>query len=369
MQSATLADLTGAKFPASAHITVATAANDAGVAVALSEYRTEGSASLAPAYGAEGDIAVIEDDLETVHWVSVPADFPEVTNIALSPDASRLALVSNLTSYDEPTADTTISVIDVATGEEILRSDPFIAPMGAFFQWVEDGNAIVYLTDNTIHRLELTADATELYASNGTLMLMPATTQPNLVHLKEQINDAEANLVILTTDTGDVVTVAGDPWFPGTTPVMHWTDQLHPIVVITGDGWNIVDPRTGASLTTPEGSAAPSPVTEDENGQMRLRQLDIVARNAPVSAVMLEDGSIATFDLQGTEPTISTWPAAPEDASGQIRMSPDGTVLIAGQGTWEGEDGPWWSLDLTNPDAEWVPGPDGSRVTWLVPTP
>lgn len=370
MQSATLADLTGAKFPASAHITVATAANNAGIAVSLSQYRTEGSATLAPAYGAEGDVAVIGDDLETVHWVSVPADFPEVTNISLSPDASQLALVSNLTSYEEPTANTTISVIEVATGEEIVRSDPFIAPAGAFFQWAENGNAITYITDSTAYRLELEPDAiaTELYASDGTLMLMPATTQSNLLHLKEQTSDGNANLVILETDTGDVVTVAGDPWFRGTTPVMHWTDQLHPIVVVTSDGWNIVDPRTGESLMTPAGSADTSPVTQDEDGQMRLRQLDIVAQQAPVSAVMLEDSTIATFELRGAEPTIAAWPAPPEDASGQIRISPDGSALIAGQGTWEGEEGPWWSLDLTNPDAEWTPGPDGSRITWLAPT-
>ncbi|HWV35759.1 MAG TPA: hypothetical protein VNZ55_09000, partial [Thermomicrobiales bacterium] len=130
---------------------------------------------------------------------------------------------------------------------------------------------------------------------------------------------------------------------------------------------NIVDPRTGEPLMTAEGTADVSPVTQDANGQMRLRELDIVADDAPVSAVLLEDGTIATFDLSGNEPVIESRPGAPEEASGTIRLSPDGTVLIAGQGTWKGEDGPWWSLDLTNPDAEWVQGPEGSKVTWLVP--
>ncbi|HWV22595.1 MAG TPA: hypothetical protein VNZ58_00240, partial [Thermomicrobiales bacterium] len=203
MKSATLSDLTDAKFPASHSITVATALSGKGVAVAFSEYKSEGSSTLASTYGAQGDVAVIADDLETMHWVSVPAYFPEVTNISLSPDASKLAFISNLTSYSAPTATTAISVVDVATGEEIVRSEEFIAANGAFFQWVEDGTAIVYMTDNSVYRLDLTPGSTptELYSSEGALMLMPATTQSNLVHLKEQISDEETNLVILTTDS------------------------------------------------------------------------------------------------------------------------------------------------------------------------
>ena len=373
MRSATLSELTGAKFPASHSITVATALNGKGVAVAFSEYKSEGSSTLARSYGAQGDVAVISNDLETVHWVTVPADFPMVTNLSLSPDASKLAIVSDLTTFDDPTPNTMISIIDVTSDEEIARTDLFTAPGSAFLQWAEDGNAMVYATANTVYRLEFAAGATptELYVSDGTLMLMPATTQPNLVRVDETISENESNLIILTTDSDDVVKVEGKPWFRGTTPVMHWTEELAPILVKPNDPagmTQIVDPVTGQPMMDAI-DAPPLSTPSPEQQTWWPQELVTTATDAPVSIVDPGNGDLMVIDLAGESPSSHPIPTTPGDGSGRLRLSPDGTTLIAGQGTWEGEDGPWWSLDLTNPDAEWVPGPEGSKVTWLVPTP
>ncbi len=370
MTWSTLPDLTGAKFPSSAHLVVATAANQEGVAVAASEYRTEGSATLQPAVGARGDVAVIEDDLESVHWVSIPEDFPEVTNISLSPDASRLAFVSNLTSHSAPTAQTTISVVDVATGEEVVRSEPFIAPLYAFFQWVEDGDAVIYTTKNAVYRLPLqpNATATELYAGDGTLMLMPSTTQPNLVHVQERLDDETSNLVILTTDTGEVTTVAGKPWFAGTTSVMVWTDQLAPIVVMPNDGAGdalVVHPVSGTQITDPVDTRSTPPADDQEEWfPPRLVQ---TASHAPISVLDPGTGTLLAIDLSGTEAVVRELPPLPEDVQGDIRLSPDGTMVVVGGATWESEPSPSWQLDLTIQGSEWVKIPEGAGITWLVP--
>jgi hypothetical protein len=371
MTWATLPELTGAKFPASAHLIVATAADNQGVAVAASDYRTEGSATLRPAYDAQGDVAVIEDDLETVHWISVPVDFPEVTNILLSPDAKRLAFVSNLTSHSDPAAPTSFSVIDVASGEEIVRSEPFAAPSHGFFQWIEEGDAVVYATESAVYRLQLEsgAPATELYASDGTLMLMPATTQTNVVHLQEFIDDETSNLVILTTDTEGMVTLAGEPWFAGTTPVMVWTEQLAPVVVMPNEATGetvVVHPVTGEPIMEPADTPPLSTPADGEEVWSPPRLVQ-TASHAPISVIDLGTDARWMVDLSGVEAEVRELAPLPEDVQGDLRLSPDGTVLAAGGAAWESEPSPSWALDLTAPDSEWVMIPEGSSVTWLVP--
>lgn len=379
MTPASLNEITGGTFPTNGHLSVSIPDGGTSMAFAMGAYESEGSAHIAgDKSGAGNDIAIVHEDLATVTWMTIPGDFPPVSNISISEDGATLAIISNpFNSMDEGAANSTmIGLIDVATNQELARTEPFTAPHGPFFTWIEDGDAIAYTSENTVYRLatETGATATTLYESDSTVYLFEQIPTPNIVHVHEEgaTEDEVDTLIVIDTISGEVTPLEGQAWSPGSSPVMPWRTSLAPIVMVMDEedrtgSWNIVHPETGESIMTAESALATSPV-EDEEGVIWLQQIRIVATDEPISAVRISDGRIVVFDLSTDESEI-TEVMLPEniEADGYktrtVSLAPDGSALIVEAKLDDASR--FWSLDLTTEDAEWMQLPEGITVDYL----
>ncbi len=378
MTSVSLNELTGATFTTNGHMSVSIPEGGVAMAFAMGSYRTEGSANIVGDKGGTGDIVVVNKTLDEAIWVTIPDDFPLVTRISISNDGSKLALVSNPYSPMEAESvnGSMISIVDVASGEEIARTAPFTAPNGAFFTWVEDGAAVIYASDSAVYRLPAEADATPsiLYESDTALRYIDAVMGPNIVLVQEEITPGgrESRVIMLTTNTGEVAPFEGNPWSPGTTSFIPFHYQLAPIVLeAQGQGtgsWSIVDPRTGKTILSTDSDLSTESVVENEDSTIRLQQARIVAADAPVSAVLPGDGRIVIVDLSDEEAAV-TEVAMPADIEadgyrvGAVSLAPDGSAIIVE--TTYGEAARYWTLDLSDDDADWVQLPAGAAVSYL----
>lgn len=381
MTPASLNEVTGGSFPTNGHLSVSVPRDGTAMAFAMGAYESEGSARIGgDKSGAGNDIAIVHEDLATATWVTIPDDFPLVTNISMSDDGTHLAIISNPFGGAEQqgASETVIGIIDVETGEEITRSETFIPPWGyPFFTWIEDGGAIAYASEHTIHRLAAENDATPtiLYESDVTVYLYQTipTTNSLLVQEGEPGGEDLGQLLILDTRSGDVTPLEGRAWSTGVLHMVPWETSLAPLVLTTEDqggtrSWNIVHPETGESLMTEESARDTSPVIEEHDRTLRLRQTRIIADDAPVSAVVLSDDRIVIFDLGATEPA-TTEVMLPEGIEsdgfrlGTIALAPDGSTIIVEAKL--DDTSRYWTQDLGDENAGWTLLPEGVEVSYL----
>lgn len=122
---------------------------------------------------------------------------------------------------------------------------------------------------------------------------------------------------------------------------------------------------SGTQITDPVDTRSTPPADDQEEWfPPRLVQ---TASHAPISVLDPGTGTLLAIDLSGTEAVVRELPPLPEDVQGDIRLSPDGTMVVVGGATWESEPSPSWQLDLTIQGSEWVKIPEGAGITWLVP--
>ncbi len=380
LTSISLADVAGAGFPTNGNLVVSAPDNGSAIAFAMGTYLSEGSANISGNKGGAGDVVVIDENLATATWVTIPADFPSATNLSLSDDGSMLAVISNpFTAVDAQRVDgSMISILEVATGKEIVRTAPFTAPNGAFFTWVEDGTAAVYASDSGVYRItgEAREEPTTLYESKTTLRYIEALMGRTSLLVQEQgvSPDANARLIMVQTNTGDIRTFEGNTWSPGTTPLIPFQNPLAPVIVSSegsgADAWRIVDPRTNETVFSDEGEFQASPVVY-EDGSAWIPQVRSLAEDAPVSAVIPDDGRVLVVDLSQPEAVVTEVPL-PIDFKDDgykmrnVSLAPDGTALIV-EATLGEEASRFWTRDIGNENAEWVKIPDGARVSYLYP--
>lgn len=380
MESRPISELTGGLFRSSESITVAVSDDHSTIAIGTSQYESEGSAILMRQSGLPGEVAVISSDLELIGWVAVPEDMPTVNNISLSPDGSKLALISNPFNLHGDPATTVTSIIDIQTGEEIHRTEPTSSVHGAFFQWIEDGTAVITVTESTILRHTFDGSpATTLFETDGSFMLMPQFGQSDLLHVLNTTSDvttstpepAETQFLIINTATGETITLDGNPWFLGLSSPVQLSTPLAPVPVsqdsstavlvhpITGEEYpdlvaDVYDPIQDIDFEAMAGEPVPL-----------FFQPVLTARYADVSVVTLVDGSLAIFHTTEDSFEARVIEVPVEVAEKPLYLSPDGQYLVAGSNWNLGEGETMWLLDLSDENAEWVQGEPDVRVDFV----
>lgn len=378
MESRSIAELTGGAFPSQESITVSVADNHSAIAVATSQYESESSSTLMLQSGLPGEVAVIPADLSEPTWVSVPEGMPAVGNISLSPDGTRVAFIS--ADNFRGGSNMTVAVVDVVTGEQLVRTQRVESTTFSNFQWVEDGGTFVIVTDKAVQKYALDgSDMTILFKTDGTINQMPQFGVSNILHLQVSSEDLSittprpetTQFVILNTETGETVTVEGKPWYLGASHPVQLSTSLAPIPV-SQDGRTavLVHPITGESdpaLIADVYDPLADPNFDPETAEpVPFVQPVVTAQEASVSVVTLADGTLAV--LTTTTKSMDTRAIEiPEGAAGkQLQLSPDGEYLLAGA-AWEsqGEGDSYYTLDLTDPNTEWVSGAPGQRISFV----
>lgn len=375
MQTESIADLTGGQFRSSESITVNTAPDHSAIAIGTSQYESEGSAILMHQSGLPGEVAVIPADLNGVTWVKVPDDMPTVNNISLSPGGMALALISN--PFHDEGASTVISIIDVESGEEIVRTEPFEKTRMAFFQWVEDGEAFIAVNGATIERYALDgSEPTVLLEADGSLMLMPRMDIPDVLHVMVTSSDlttakadpASTQFVILNTASGETTTVEGEPIFRGLSSPVQFITTLAPVPVKQEDGSRtLVHPVTGEVFGQLEQHDSGTPVASDANVLEVPRTPVTSAAQAPVSVVRASDRTIQVFNTTTEGFDVDEIDLPGDIDISKLYLSPDGRYLIAGDspGRVVESDSGWAILDLNNPDSGWKQSNGGQMLTFV----
>ena len=365
MESKSISELTGGQYRSSDSITIAVSEDFSTIAIGTSQYESEASANLMKPSGMPGEVAVISSDLTDTMWVSVPDGMPAVGNISLSPDGSKIALISDDRSVDGSSM--TVSVVDTSTNEELLRTEQIDSYPFSNFQWVSNGDAFVVISANSVQRFPIDgSDPTTLLESDGSIRQMPRMFNSELIYLEVSSVDpgvstpepTTTELVILNATTGETIHVQGDPWDKGMSLPVTIATNLAPIPV-SQDGLtaDLVHPLTGEVLSDVVANVDDPmlrPDFEPVEGQAYNRFVPVqTAFGAPVSAVLLADGSMAIITI--SEDSFVTRaverPEGSEDM--QINLSSDGRYLVIGN-SWSIEDSdPVWVLDLSNENAEW----------------
>lgn len=381
MESRSIAELTGGQFRSSDSISVAVSDDFSTIAIGTSQYESEASALLNLQSGLPGEIAVFSADLELIGWVKIPDGMAAVNNFVLSPNGSKIALISS--DFMDGRSDMTVSVIDVATGAELTHTQQVESALASTFRWSADSNSFLIITENSVQKWATDgSEPTTLLESDGTILQMPQMLGSDKVYLVVSSvaldvstpTPASTQLVILDPVTGDMIAVDGQPWFAGGSYPVQFSVSLSPIPVNQNDGSNdaiLVHPITGESINdliadTYDQLSDPK-FTPEVGVAYYTAQTVTTAQAAPVSVVRLADGNLAvvTITQDGIETREVTLPA--DDTVGkQILLSADGSFLTIGA-SWEAMNNgtSYAMLDLTDPNSDWVIGAPGTVVEFV----
>lgn len=366
MTSASISSLTGGQYRSADPLTVAVSDDFSTIAIGTSIYQSEGSAVLVKQSGASGEVAVIPADLSGASWVSVPEGMHSVNNFLLSPDGSKVAFISTVPS--DAGSDVMVSIVDVATNEELVRTDQ-ISSMSTKFQWVRDGNAFVLITENSVQKYTIgESEPTILLESDGMIQQMPRMVGSDMIYLHVSSTSfdgittpepANVELVILNPDTGETIRVQGDPWYQGGSSPVTIQVGLSPIPV-SEDGVTakLVHPLTGEvypDLVANVEDPMMDPDFDPEEGQpIYFLQTVITSWNSPTSVVELADGTLAVFTTSETSFTARVIQRQEGTENLQLNLSMDGRYLTAGN-SWGMEEGDSvWVLDLSDENSTWT---------------
>lgn len=117
MEEITLEEAAGVRIHSSQSISVAMSGDGhTAIAIAVSMYETEGSASLLRILGAPGDVVVVSSDFSQSHWLTLPDSLPGATNIRLSNDGAELTFQYDVDPQSQGDGIDHVTV-DVETGE------------------------------------------------------------------------------------------------------------------------------------------------------------------------------------------------------------------------------------------------------------
>lgn len=371
MESISISELTGGQFPSSESITAIVNEDHSAIAIATSQYESEGSATLLRQSGLPGEVAVIPADLSGVSWVAVPEDMPQVGNISLSPDGKSLALIS--APFNQEGASTTISVIDVVSGDELVRTEPMTYKPNSFFQWVEGGDAFIAVNGAAIQRYTLEgSEPTVLLETEGSITLMPRMEVDNVVHVETRIGEGETatiQFLIINTATGETITMDGEPWFLGLSGgPEQFNIPLAPVPVKQEDGSRkLVHPVSGEEFGSLAENDAGTPVASDIMILEATRLPVASAAQAPVSVIRVSDRTIQVFTTTENGFDVEEFELPGDNDVTKLYLSQDGRYLIAGSvpgGVVETDSG-WAILDLNNPDAGWSQDGEGQMLTFV----
>lgn len=358
MRHVSLMDIGGVAFPTSDQMSVSMPATGTTMAFASGGYDSESSAFVERLPGADGDILVVQEDLATSHWISLPADFPPVTNFTISPDGSLLTILSRPIMGNTAT----IGLIDTATGAELTRTASYEAVPGDFtMQWIEGEQEIVYAVGGTLYRLQGTANASPevLYEAEHKVSLVAQMAIPHVVHLAEDTEDEGLqSLIIFDTSTDEATRVEGKFRHSGFASPLPMVTPLAPLKtqLIAADGtrtWELNHPVTGQPLISAEG--LPNATPEADIGYFMYYPPVTTASEAPVSIVLTDTNELLIVNLE-LAPAVTRTIALPDGVGRNnfraAQLSPDGRSFTIS--AYEDDIDVWYLLDLTDAQSAWV---------------
>lgn len=333
---------------------------------------------------AEGDALIINNSLDDVHWIDLPADLPPVRDMRLSPDGTHLALIGSGSIWDaQPVR--AVSIVDVATGEEVARSEEGVY-RGNFelsATWVQDGHALAYLQNEALNLLTLDGESRVLLTVDGEVVNLRNTVDPDVVNVSrmqaeevatETPDQVRALTYVVNTRTADVVEVEGsdlrNTW--------GW-EQPASVVMLIGTvdvaaettTYRLVDAVTGEDIAgLDELVAQNGQYGQPEGGKNSFTS----SMDGSATAVGIGDGPL--WVIQETEGIIEAREVAAPIAWGMgpfnfasVLLSPNGTMLSL---TVNGDESRTrYLLDLTDIDAGWaeipstVPGSGPDMVRFI----
>ncbi len=385
MQYRSISELTGGQFRSSDSLTVAISDDMSTIVISPSQYQSEASALLNRQSGLPGELAVMPADLSSVSWVTIPEGMPAVGNFELSPDGSKIALISqDRERLDSSVPFTTVvSIVDVATNTELTRTNDVQTNGSVHVQWKGDSQALLVVTDKSVQSYAVDgSDPTTLFESEGTVWLMPRIVgHPEIVHLlvsSEELmtsgsTPSTTQFVILDAETGETITIDGEPWFLSSSYPVTYAAQLAPIPVMQSDDSYdavLVHPLTGEIIPdvvadTYNRLDDPSFPLEPGKTYHSTMQAVTTAPSAPISAVKLSDGTLAIVTVTETSQAIRIVPMPENAIEHQLLFSSNGGFLTSGA-NWETLDtGTYYMLDLSDENSEWIAGPADSRVEFV----
>lgn len=366
MQSVAISSLTGGQFPSQESISVAVSDDLSTIAIAASQQESEASAIVMRQSGLPGDVAVIPASLDSVQWVSVPEGLPAIGNILLSPDGSQMVFISADNGRDSSTM--TASAVEIASGDELVRTDTIVSTRPNNFQWVNNGASFVMVSNEQMIRYELDgSEPTIVFEAEGDMMLMPTFGDSNLLHLAINMGQPDTTarqFVILNALTGKAITVAGAPQDLGGSHPVTISESLSPILVSTdGETTFLVHPITGEIYPDVQADLEYSGLSDGE-GQRFIIDLVTPASAAPISVVRLSVDTVAVVHTDESSMDIRVIDLPAEATTLPLWLSPDGSYLKAGS-YWAQVNETQYVLDLTNLDADWTQRALGSDVSFV----
>ncbi len=397
MESQLLDDVTGTLWPAASEDAIsgnihASVSDDSG-ALAIwpalpyveAEPAEDVSGSVDADAIAEGDVLIINNSLDDVHWIDIPADLPPVRDMRLSPDGTHLALIGSGSMMDQQPV-RTVSIVNVATGEEVARSEEGIY-RGNFelsVTWVQNGQALAYLQNNALNLLTLDGESSVLLTVDGEVVNLRNTVDADVVLASrmqaeevatETPDQVQALTYVVNTRTAEVAEVEGsdlrNTW--------GWEQPPAAVMLIgtvdTAAGtttYRLVDAVTGEDIAgANEFVAQNGEYGQPEGGKNSFT----TSMNGSVTAVGIGDGPLWVIQeaegvVEAREVTAPiSWGMGPFNFA-SVLLSPDGTMLSL---TVNGDESRTrYLLDLTDPESEWlevpstVPG-EGTSMIFFVP--
>jgi hypothetical protein len=333
---------------------------------------------------AEGDVLIVNNSLNDRHWIDLPADLPPVRNMRLSPDGTHLALIGSGSIWDEHPA-RTISIVNVATGEEVTRSEEGVY-RGNFelsTAWVQDGKALAYLQNSGLNLLTLDGDESVLLTADGEVVNLRNTINGDVVLASrmqaeevatETPDRVQALTYVVNTRTAEVVEIEGkdlrNTWvweqppaavmLIGTVDAEAGTTAYHLVDAVTGEDIAGMDEFVAQNGEYGQPEAGKNSFTSSMDGRVTV----VGIGDGPLWVIQEAEGVVVSREV--TAPV--GWGMGPFNFASVV-LSLDGTMLSL---TVNGDESRTrYLLDLTEPDAEWlavpsmVPGSDPAMIYFI----
>lgn len=192
MSTKSLSDITGANLPEYAGMFTSGSTGNGTFAFGLhSPHNNDGNGTIIAESEMPGDLLVLQNDIASPSWISVPSDFPPVTNITVSPDGKHVAL-HGVTDQMSPDQEDVFSIVRVSDGKEVDRSATFSdGPEIGEGLWVRGGKAFAYISGSALKVLPIdpTLPDQPIFQGNSPLIELRVTTDDRFVIVEEELSN------------------------------------------------------------------------------------------------------------------------------------------------------------------------------------
>lgn len=374
MNAMPIGEMFGADAPQSFNLLQDTSEDGSTLALMLGDQEAANTAThpmpalRASETGADGDLLLLNLETGVTLWLSLPiSDTEYLSGAIISPDASMVAVTIALRSEDIFAMESRIMIVDTQDGS-ILHETDWIETFGMETLWTEQGLVVQGYRD----LLLLPTDDGEtqlLYQldSETSLQGLKPTMDPNVIVVDSILCEGECKLA--ESNVGVVAinleTVETNRYIGQNAASLSWSDSNN-LLLLTDPGvaspdtttYTVVDPVSGDTVATFEDVPGIGMI-ERQYPLIGPKSIDVSA-DGQTRVVAIGVQNIFALTSDGTEhsarllPVPGRWAdVVEENPTAILFLSPDGTQLSVMANGDEAQTR--FILDLTDPDAEWIP--------------